>query len=319
MLSKTHRLLLEKHLADAKRHITLGQKRLEDQSRLVARLARDGHDTEEAEKLLGSFKQMYNLHVEHFGRLLAELADADRAEVWDDRGSLPRYERSPPAATADAPVTRANEGRVVGPSRIATDVSEQAQSHEPFVALAREAEHRSRNLLATVIAAVKLSQSQTLEGLKQVIEGRILALANVHSLLVEARWIGAELSTIAKQELAPYFKEGEMRVRFDGPHVALAPNSARSIAAILHELATNAAKYGALSSLDGRIDLSWSRESSGRVELCWTETGGPPVKKPTRMGFGGSTINLLVGPLMGKALFDWRPEGLHCKITVDVC
>jgi two-component sensor histidine kinase len=316
MLSKTHRLLLEKHLSQARRHIILGRTHIDNQTRLIAELARDGHDTAEAEKLLISLQQMQNLHQEHFDRLFAEMADADRAEVWDEIEPSARYERSSAAGATDAPVT--NEGSVVILSKIAMDVREQAQSHQQFAALAREAEHRSKNLLANVLATVRLSLSDTPEGLKQAIEGRILALANVNSLFVEGRWIGAELSTIAKQEVGPYFKKGEMRAQIEGPQILLEPNAAQSIAVILHELATNAAKYGALSSLDGRIELSWSRDSGKRLELCWTETGGPPVKKPTNVGFGGSIINLLVGQLKGTAQFDWRTEGLHCKITVEI-
>src|ERR1700722_14459874 len=127
------------------------------------------------------------------------------------------------------------------------DITEEKRAQEQIATLAREAEHRSKNLLATVQATVSLSQSDTLEGLKQAIEGRILALANVHSLFVETRWIGAELSTIAAQELTPYFAKDERRVRIDGPEVLLEPNAAQIIAVTLHELATNAAKYGSLS------------------------------------------------------------------------
>jgi two-component sensor histidine kinase len=171
-------------------------------------------------------------------------------------------------------------GEIVGASKIARDVSPQKRAQEQIAILAREAEHRSKNLLANVSATVKLSRSDTLEGLKQAIEGRIQALANVYSLLVQARWIGAELSAIARQELAPYEK-AETRARIHGPQVLLEPNVAQSIAVILHELATNAAKYGALSLAKGQVDLGWSHASDGRLELRWTETGGPPVQAPT--------------------------------------
>jgi two-component sensor histidine kinase len=210
----------------------------------------------------------------------------------------------------------ANED-VVGASKIARDISAQKRNQKQIATLAREAEHRSKNLLANVLATVKLSQSETLEGLKQAIEGRIRALANVHSLFVQTRWIGAELSAIARQELAPYIETGEMRARINGPQVLLEPNAAQSIAMILHELATNAAKYGALSSSDGRIDLCWSHEPNGTLELRWTETGGPPVQTPTHEGFGGRIIKQLVAQLKGRAQFDWRVEGLDCEITAQ--
>jgi PAS domain S-box-containing protein len=215
-----------------------------------------------------------------------------------------------------SPVRNA-EGIVVGASKIARDISEQKRAREQIATLAREAEHRSKNLLANVQATVMLSQSDTPDGLKQAIKGRIQALANVHSLFVATRWIGAELSMIATQELAPYSAESERRVRIDGPQVLLAPNTAQAIAVALHELATNAAKYGALSSPEGRVALEWTHAADGRLGLRWTETGGPVVRAPTRQGFGGKIISQLIGQLDGKALFDWRAEGLVCQITLQ--
>jgi PAS domain S-box-containing protein len=207
------------------------------------------------------------------------------------------------------------EGKIVGASKIARDITEQRRSQEQIATLAREAEHRSKNLLATVQAAVHLSQSETPEGLKHAIEGRIQALANVHSLFVKSRWIGAELSTVAKQELTPYIQENEARVRIEGPQVLLEPNSAQAVAVTLHELATNAAKYGALSATGGQIELTWSH-TDGSLILLWTETGGPPVKTPAREGFGGRVIKGMIEQLKGRARFDWRPEGLVCEITL---
>ena len=165
-------------------------------------------------------------------------------------------------------------------------------------------------------ATVNLSRSDTPEGLKQAIEGRILALANVHSLFVETRWIGAELSAIATQELAPYFEKDERRVRIDGPQVLLEPNAAQAIAVTLHELATNAAKYGALSVPNGQIGLTWVHEAEGRLILRWREMGGPAVQMPAHAGFGTSVIERVIDQLKGKAHFDWRTDGLVCEITI---
>jgi PAS domain S-box-containing protein len=210
------------------------------------------------------------------------------------------------------------EGKIVGASKIARDITEQKRSQEQINTLAREAEHRSKNLLANVQAMVNLSQADAVEDLKKAIEGRIQALANVHSLFVATRWIGAELSAIAKQELAPYSATGEKRVRIDGPQVLLEPNAAQAIAVILHELATNAVKYGALSEADGQIELIWSHEADGQLNLRWSETGGPAVKAPTRKGFGGRIMEQMIGQLKGKTRFDWNSEGLVCKITLRV-
>jgi PAS domain S-box-containing protein len=215
-----------------------------------------------------------------------------------------------------SPVKNA-EGKIVGASKIARDITEQKRTQEQIDTLAREAEHRSKNLLATVQATVNLSQSDTPEGLKQAIEGRIHALANVHSIFIETRWIGAELSTIATQELTPYFERNERRVRIDGPQVLLEPNAAQAIAITLHELATNAAKYGALSVANGQVDLKWLHEADGRLILRWREMRGPAVQIPTHQGFGTRIIERIIGQLKGRARFDWHADGLVCEITLQ--
>jgi PAS domain S-box-containing protein len=210
------------------------------------------------------------------------------------------------------------EGKVIGASKIARDITERKRSQEQIATLAREAEHRSKNLLATVQATVRLSQSDTPEGLKQAIEGRIRALANVHSLFVKTRWIGADLSTIAAQELAPYSVNDRQRVHVDGPPVVLEPNTAQTIAITLHELATNAAKYGALSVAEGRIDLKWSTEADRQLHVRWIETGGPEVQKPTHKGFGAQIIEQMIAQQSGKTCSDWRAGGLVCEITLQL-
>jgi PAS domain S-box-containing protein len=215
-----------------------------------------------------------------------------------------------------SPVKNA-EGKIIGASKIARDITEQKRNQEQIVTLAREAEHRSKNLLAIVQAAVHLSQSDTPQGLKSAIEGRIQALANVHSLFAQSRWIGAELSTIATQELAPYLQGSVSRARIEGPQVLLEPGTAQAIAVVLHELATNAAKYGALSGVEGQVTLDWSQAADGLLTLHWTEKGGPPVKAPARHGFGGRVIERMIGDLKGKAHFDWRPEGIVCEIIIQ--
>jgi PAS domain S-box-containing protein len=208
------------------------------------------------------------------------------------------------------------EGKIVGASKTARDITEQRRAQDQITTLAREAEHRSKNLLANVQAAVNLSQSDTPEGLKLAIEGRIQALANVHSLFVETRWIGADLSTIATLELAAYSAKNDSRVRIDGPPVLLEPDAAQAIAVALHELATNASKYGALSATKGQVDLKWLHEPGGQLFVRWTEIGGPPVQPPKRKGFGSRVIERMTKQLKGKADFDWRPEGLVCEIAL---
>jgi PAS domain S-box-containing protein len=210
-----------------------------------------------------------------------------------------------------------SEGKIVGASKIARNITEQKRNQEHISVLAREAEHRSKNILSNAQAIVNLSQSDTSEGLKRAISGRIQAMSNVHSLFVETRWIGAEVSAIAKQELAPYLDERDARAHMEGPETVLEPNAAQAIAVVLHELATNASKYGALSDPKGQIRLTWSRAADGQLALRWAELGGPRVEAPERRGFGSRLIERTISQLGGQARFDWRSEGLVCEITLQ--
>jgi PAS domain S-box-containing protein len=215
-----------------------------------------------------------------------------------------------------SPVRDAN-GTVVGASKIARDITERKRSEAQISVLAREAEHRAKNLLANVKAVVHLSQAGTPDGLKEAIEGRIEALANVHSLFVQSRWRGAELGNLVKQELSPYSHEGEERTRIDGPTVMLKPDVAQAIAVALHELATNAAKYGALSGAKGEVHVKWSCAADDRVMLRWTEAAGPPVNPPTHKGFGTDVIGAMIRAHVGGDMrLDWRTEGLVCEIAL---
>ena len=199
------------------------------------------------------------------------------------------------------------------------DITTRKQDEEQISLLAREAEHRAKNVLATVQATVQLTHADTADGLKHAIEGRIQALANAHALFVESRWAGADLCSLVTQELAPYAQDGERRARIDGPRVMLEPSVAQTIAVCLHELATNAAKFGALSSHAGRVDIEWSRTADGRLVLHWAETGGPPATQPTRRGFGTRVMEAMIrSQLKGEMRFDWRADGLMCEITLPV-
>jgi two-component sensor histidine kinase len=168
-----------------------------------------------------------------------------------------------------------------------------------------------------VTAIVGLSESDTPKGLKEAIQGRIGALAGVHSLFAQSRWTGAELGSLVRQELSPYSRDGEMRTRIDGPTVILKPGVAQAMALALHELATNAAKYGALSVAKGHVRVEWSCEADRHLMLRWIETGGPPVNPPTRKGFGTDMIGAMIrGHGGGDVRLNWHAEGLVCEITL---
>jgi two-component sensor histidine kinase len=214
-----------------------------------------------------------------------------------------------------SPLRDAN-GKVVGASKIGRDITERKRSEAQISALAREAEHRAKNLLANVKAVVHLSQAATPGDLKEAIEGRIEALANVHSLFVRSHWAGAELGSLIKRELSPYSQQGQMRTLIDGPTVMLKTDLAQTIAVTLHELATNAAKYGALSVDTGRVRVEWScaAGAGGRLVLRWTEAGGPPVNPPTRKGFSTHVMETMIRRHEGGEVhLDWHARALFAK------
>jgi len=211
---------------------------------------------------------------------------------------------------------RNSAGKIIGASKVARDITERKRSERHIASLAREAEHRARNMLAIVQATVRLTEADTPDEFKHAIVGRIQALANVHALFVQSRWTGAELHSVVTQELSPYCRDGETRVRIEGPSLLLEPNTAQTMAVTLHELATNAAKYGALSVPDGKIRVEWSRVADGPIVLRWTETDGPAVKPPTRRGFGTRVIESMIQQEMGEFRLDWRVAGLVCEISL---
>jgi PAS domain S-box-containing protein len=209
-------------------------------------------------------------------------------------------------------------GKVIGASKIARDITERKRHQAHISILAGEAEHRAKNVLATVQATVHLTQAETVAEFKDALEGRLQALANVHTLFVESRWSGANLHDLITKELAPYRKGDGTRVVVEGPALVLEPSTAQTIAMVFHELTTNAVKYGALSVNDGRIEVSWTAPDSGRLVLRWTETGGPAVTPPTRKGFGTRVMTTMIRQALGQIAYDWLPTGLACEITLSI-
>jgi PAS domain S-box-containing protein len=211
---------------------------------------------------------------------------------------------------------RDDRGTIIGASKIVRDITQRKQSEKQAAILAREAEHRTRNILATVMATVELSRSDSAKGLKAKILGRIQALANVHALFVESRWAGAELSQLVAQELSPYNSSDGARAIIDGPKAVLEPNVAQALAVIVHELATNAAKYGALSVPGGRVEIKWARSPANGLAFHWMEVGGPSVTPPTRRGLGRRVMETLIQQIGGTIDFDWREPGLSCEVVL---
>jgi two-component sensor histidine kinase len=214
------------------------------------------------------------------------------------------------AATVD------KNGSVIRVSGVTIDITERKQAEERQNLLAREVDHRAKNALALAQSIVRLTRGENVKSYIRSVEGRINALARVHTVLSLSSWQGAEIGKLIDEELAPYSTGDQIVLR--GAEVQLQPATAQTVALALHELVTNSAKYGALSALTGRLSVGWKIEA-GVLDVVWAETGGPRVEKPVSRGFGTrSVIASIESQLGGQAEFDWRPEGLICRLSVPI-
>jgi PAS domain S-box-containing protein len=207
-------------------------------------------------------------------------------------------------------------GKIMRISGVTVDITDRKVAEERQSLLAREVDHRAKNALALVQSIVRLTKASDIAGYTAAVEGRIRALSRAHTILSLSRWQGADMRGLVEEELAPYRTGETAKVEAAGPNVSLQPAAAQSLALALHELVTNAAKYGALSSTSGRVRLTWEL-NPGTLVLTWTESGGPQTQAPVAPGFGTRIITASVeGQLAGQATFDWRSEGLQCVLSV---
>jgi PAS domain S-box-containing protein len=208
------------------------------------------------------------------------------------------------------------QGRLIWLSGVTADITERKRAEERQILLAEEVDHRARNVVAVVQSIMRLTRADTIDDYIGALDGRIGALSNAHRLLASSRWEGADLNRLVDEEFAPYRAGGRERVSVRGPVVVLPPATAQTIALALHELATNAAKYGALSREAGHVDLTW-RLSDGRLELSWKESNGPQIVPPSRRGYGSRAIVAGIERQLGGIVkFDWQTNGLSCTLSV---
>ena len=200
-------------------------------------------------------------------------------------------------------------GILVRYSGVTTDITDRKEAESRQALLTREVDHRAKNTLAVVQAIVRMARRDSIEDYVKAVEGRIGALAQTHELLSQSRWEGADILRLILDEMAPYHSEGQQRVTAVGPSLVLVPEQAQLLAMAVHELATNAAKYGSLSIDTGRVDVSWST-FEGVLSLVWRESQGPKVSPPRKVGFGTRIISSLGAGRRGRTEFDWRPSGL---------
>ncbi|TPG46438.1 PAS domain S-box protein [Roseomonas nepalensis] len=215
---------------------------------------------------------------------------------------------------------RLRSGRV---AVLLRDVTERHRAEERQVFLSREVDHRAKNALSVVQAALRLTRAPDLASYIHAIEGRVGALVRAQTLLADDRWAGADLRTLLRGELTAFLdKGGGPRVSLRGPVIALPAGAAQPFAMAIHELATNAVKYGALSALDGQVVISWEVGPGPPdcLRLRWAEEGGPSVEgAPDRRGFGTRVLEGTVrGQLGGSILLTWQRSGLVCEIAMPL-
>jgi PAS domain S-box-containing protein len=241
-----------------------------------------------------------------------EMAKGARTQQIEFRVVRPNGEVRWCIGTAAASVD--GKGKLVRINGVTIDVTDRKEADERQVLLAREVDHRARNTLAVIQSIIRLTRAKSVDDYVHAVEGRIKALARAHTLLSDSRWRGADLATLVAEELAPY-RAGD-KIRYGGPDVSLQPATAQGLALALHELATNAAKHGALSSPAGKVAIEWELESEA-LTLRWSETGGPTVAEPSSHSFGLKVIAASIEQqLGGKAVFEWAPRGLQCQMMI---
>lgn len=209
------------------------------------------------------------------------------------------------------------DGELLGAVNMLVDITERQAADERQRQLSKEVDHRANNLLAVVQALLRMTDAPSVPELKRALEGRIKALAHAHLLLAESRWTGADLQRLVSEEIAPYMGGASPRVWMSGPLLTLDPSVAQSISMIIHELATNAARHGALSGA-GRVMIDWQHAAGETLLFRWTEIAGPPVTAPERLGMGAQMIRKTAEHLQAKASFAWRPEGLVFELSAPV-
>ena len=203
--------------------------------------------------------------------------------------------------------------------QLRAEVHERKQAEERLTILVQELAHRVKNLLSVFqsITARTLTGARTIADAREVLMGRLQSLGHAHELLTEASWHGAALREVVMAEIAGFSE----RVRMSGPTVELSPSGVQTFALIVHELCTNAAKYGALSNASGEVVVNWTLGGSGTtsyMSFCWKESGGPPVKPASHEGFGLSLITAMGSNPTAEPVIDFSPGGFACTIRVPL-
>lgn len=215
--------------------------------------------------------------------------------------------------SAGVPVRDA-EGRLVAAVGVVEDVSSRKLEENQRLTLMAELDHRVKNVLAAVqaLAFQTAKRTTSLDSFLQTFAGRLKSMGSANELLTAARWRGAAVDHLAAAELGGL---APSQTRWEGPELFLTPRAANALSLALHELVTNALKYGALSTDQGRVDVRWGRLEGGGFELLWIESGGPSVQPPSHHGFGSTLLNQVTGrELNGETQIEYHPGGVRARL-----
>jgi PAS domain S-box-containing protein len=209
-----------------------------------------------------------------------------------------------------------SDGKIVGASKIARDVTERKRLQEQQKLIVSEMRHRIKNSLATIQAVANQTVKDV--GERDAFISRLHALDRAYDVLTTETWEKAALSATINRALEPFHAHLGTRITLDGtPHIWLEAAKALMVAMMMHELGTNAVKYGALSNATGRVNVAWERlENPDLVKIVWRESGGPPVTAPKRKGFGSHVIERVFGGQLGRAQLEFKSPGLLCTVEI---
>jgi len=229
----------------------------------------------------------------------------DGREVWLEETSRAEFDTA---------------GRVVGLKGLTRDITRRKQSEKRQDLLIAELDHRVKNVLARVAAVVMHTRHRcgTMDEFVKALHGRIQSMAAAHALLSQSRWSGVGLTDLIRHQLAPYTTDANTTI--SGPEIMLTSAQTQAVAMVIHELVTNAAKYGALSSPDGRVSVTWDRtraDAAAILTVTWRELGGPPIAAPFQSGYGSCLIrDLIPHELGGTVDLVFASDGACCKIEI---
>ncbi|MFO7477145.1 MAG: HWE histidine kinase domain-containing protein, partial [Methyloceanibacter sp.] len=215
---------------------------------------------------------------------------------------------------------RDDQGKVLGTTSVAVDISERKTNEDQLRLLLRELTHRCKNLLAVIhaIARQTASRTRSVEDFLDRFSARLVAIGASHDLLIADDWHGASLRMLVEQQLGEHAESFGDKIDIEGEDVMLKPEAVQNIGLALHELAANAEKYGSLSDPQGQVSIKWQFcEEASKLKLVWEESGGPKVRPPDRSGFGRAMIENVVGrALEGDVRLSFPPKGVRCVIEI---